>query len=158
MSIIEDLAGDWRRPDERIGGLSTDITTLVEQDPACERLLTVPGIGPIISQIRMRENACDGVPTCLSVAPCSGPSRHGLETMEREASAERRPPFTAPCARRLPAPVGRGEETGFQAEQRNWDEGSGECREIVLDFESLIQGLLGVHSRYGLHTRAVTNS
>jgi hypothetical protein len=28
----------------------------------------------------------------------------------------------------------------------------------VLDFESPIQGLLGVHSRYGLHTRAVTNS
>jgi len=26
----------------------------------------------------------------------------------------------------------------------------------VLDFESSIQGLLGVHSRYGLHTRAVT--
>jgi hypothetical protein len=26
----------------------------------------------------------------------------------------------------------------------------------VLDFESPIQGLLSVHSRYGLHTRAVT--
>ena len=26
----------------------------------------------------------------------------------------------------------------------------------MLDFESPIQGLLGVHSRYGLHTRAVT--
>jgi len=49
MRVIEDLAGDWRRLDERIESLSTDITTLVEQDPACERLLTVPGIGPIIS-------------------------------------------------------------------------------------------------------------
>ena len=49
MRIIEDLAGDWRRLDERIEGLSTDITSLVEQDPACERLMTVPGIGPIIS-------------------------------------------------------------------------------------------------------------
>jgi hypothetical protein len=28
----------------------------------------------------------------------------------------------------------------------------------MLDFKSPIQGLLGVHSRYGLHTRAVTNS
>src|SRR5215510_3535386 len=64
----------------------------------------------------------------------------------------------SPYARRLPTRVGRGEETGFQVEQRNWDEGSGECREIVLDFETLIQGLLSVHSRYGLHTRAVTNS
>jgi transposase len=49
MHLIEDLAGDWPRLDERIEGLSTDITSLVEQDPACERLMTVPGIGPIIS-------------------------------------------------------------------------------------------------------------
>src|SRR3989441_12375475 len=49
MRIIEGLAGDWRRLDERIESLSTDITSLVEKDPACERLMTVPGIGPIIS-------------------------------------------------------------------------------------------------------------
>jgi transposase len=49
MRLIEDLASDWRRLDERIEGLSADITSLVEQDPACERLMTVPGIGPIIS-------------------------------------------------------------------------------------------------------------
>jgi transposase len=49
MRIIEDLAGDWRRLDERIEGLSSDITSLVEKDSACERLMTVPGIGPIIS-------------------------------------------------------------------------------------------------------------
>src|SRR5712671_2691691 len=49
MSIIEDLAGDWRRLEERIEGLSANITSLVEKDPACERLMTVPGIGPIIS-------------------------------------------------------------------------------------------------------------
>jgi transposase len=49
VRIIEDLAGDWRRLDERIGSLSADITTLVEQDRAYEHLLTVPGIGPIIS-------------------------------------------------------------------------------------------------------------
>jgi transposase len=49
MHVIEDLAGDWRRLDERIDGLSTDIKGLADQDPACERLMTVPGIGPIIS-------------------------------------------------------------------------------------------------------------
>jgi len=49
MRLIEDLAGDWRRLDERIEGVSTDIASVVEQDPACERLMTVPGIGPIIS-------------------------------------------------------------------------------------------------------------
>src|SRR5215467_12270265 len=49
MRLIEELAGDWRRLDERIEGLSTDIANVVAQDPACERLMTVPGIGPIIS-------------------------------------------------------------------------------------------------------------
>jgi transposase len=37
MRIIEELAGDWHRLDERIGGLSTDIKALADQDPACER-------------------------------------------------------------------------------------------------------------------------
>ena len=49
MHIIEGLAGDWRQLDERIEDLSTDIKELADQNPACERLMTVPGIGPIIS-------------------------------------------------------------------------------------------------------------
>jgi transposase len=49
MRVIEDLAGDWRGLDERIEGLSAEITTLARQDAACARLMTVPGIGPIIS-------------------------------------------------------------------------------------------------------------
>ena len=46
---IEDLAGDWRRLDERIEGLSSEIETVARQDAGCERLMSVPGIGPIIS-------------------------------------------------------------------------------------------------------------
>src|SRR5258708_4833589 len=49
LRIIEDLAGDWRRLDERVEGLSSEIETLARQDQACARLMTVPGIGPIIS-------------------------------------------------------------------------------------------------------------
>jgi transposase len=49
LRIIEDLAGDWRRLDERIEGLSDEIAALARQDKGCERLMTVPGIGPIIS-------------------------------------------------------------------------------------------------------------
>jgi len=49
MRIIEDLAGDWSGLDKRIEALSTDIATLARQDAGCERLMTVPGIGPIIS-------------------------------------------------------------------------------------------------------------
>jgi transposase len=49
VRVIADLAGDWHRLDERIEGLSTDIKALADQDPACKRLMSVPGIGPIIS-------------------------------------------------------------------------------------------------------------
>src|SRR5262250_2940801 len=49
MRIIEDLTVDWRRLDERIEGLSAEITAMARQDAACARLMTVPGIGPIIS-------------------------------------------------------------------------------------------------------------
>ncbi len=47
--VIEDLAGDWRRLDERIEGLSAEIGVLACADSGCERLMSVPGIGPIIS-------------------------------------------------------------------------------------------------------------
>src|SRR5258705_8564365 len=49
LRIIEDLAGDWRRLDARIEDLSSEIEALARQDNGCERLLTVPGMGPIIS-------------------------------------------------------------------------------------------------------------
>jgi transposase len=49
ISVIEGLAGDWRRLDERINQLSEEITALARQDAGCERLVSVPGIGPIIS-------------------------------------------------------------------------------------------------------------
>src|SRR5438876_3046476 len=49
LRVIEDLAGDWRRLDERIEGLSSEIEALARQDKGCELLMTVPGIGPIIS-------------------------------------------------------------------------------------------------------------
>src|ERR1700693_3873216 len=49
VRIVEDLAGDWRRFDERIEHLSGEITALAHQDAGCKRLVSVPGIGPIIS-------------------------------------------------------------------------------------------------------------
>ena len=49
VCIIEELAADWRHLDERIEGLSGEIERLARQDKSCERLMTVPGIGPIIS-------------------------------------------------------------------------------------------------------------
>jgi transposase len=49
LRLVEDLAADWRRLDERIEDLSGEIKRLARQDKGCERLMTVPGIGPIIS-------------------------------------------------------------------------------------------------------------
>ena len=47
--MIEDLTGDWRRLDERIEDLSNEIGAIARQDAGCGRLMSVPGIGPIIS-------------------------------------------------------------------------------------------------------------
>src|SRR5258707_1171587 len=49
LRILEDLSADWRRLDARIEDLSSEIEALARQDKGCERLMTVPGIGPIIS-------------------------------------------------------------------------------------------------------------
>ena len=49
LRVIEDLAGDWRWLDARIEALSSEIEALARQDHACARLMSVPGIGPIIS-------------------------------------------------------------------------------------------------------------
>jgi transposase len=43
VRVISDLA------EERIDGLSNEIAVLARQDAGCERLMSVPGIGPIIS-------------------------------------------------------------------------------------------------------------
>ena len=49
LRILEDLMADWRRLDARVEDLSSEIEALARQDQGCERLMSVPGIGPIIS-------------------------------------------------------------------------------------------------------------
>src|SRR6266508_2469728 len=49
VSLIADLMQDWRRLDERIETVSAEIEALAQQDDSCQRLMTVPGVGPIIS-------------------------------------------------------------------------------------------------------------
>ena len=49
IGLLTDLAQDWRRLDERIASVSAEIEALAEQDNSCQRLMTVPGVGPIIS-------------------------------------------------------------------------------------------------------------
>jgi transposase len=49
LRIIEELAMDWRRLDDRIDGLSAEIEAVASADAGCERLMSVLGIGPIIA-------------------------------------------------------------------------------------------------------------
>ncbi len=47
--LIEGLAADWRQLDARVERVSDEIEELARQDASCERLMSIPGIGPIIS-------------------------------------------------------------------------------------------------------------
>jgi transposase len=49
INLIGELSQDWRRLDERIAGVSTEIEALAKQDANCQRLMSVPGVGPIVS-------------------------------------------------------------------------------------------------------------
>src|SRR5438477_9437943 len=49
VRVIENLASDWRRLDERLESLSNEIEELAREDIASERLMSVPGVGPLIS-------------------------------------------------------------------------------------------------------------
>jgi transposase len=49
VRLIADLAEDWRGLDERIAAVSAEIEALAAQDEHCQRLMSVPGVGPIIS-------------------------------------------------------------------------------------------------------------
>src|SRR6201997_2343413 len=49
VRIVSDLAGDWRQLDERIETVTDEIETLTKSDDSCRRVMTVPGIGPLIS-------------------------------------------------------------------------------------------------------------
>ncbi len=47
--LLLDLQADWLRLDDRIEAVSDEIKAISEDDEACRRLMSVPGIGPIIS-------------------------------------------------------------------------------------------------------------
>jgi transposase len=49
VHILEDLAQDWHRLDERIDSVTSEIEALAKSTETCRHLMTIPGIGPIIS-------------------------------------------------------------------------------------------------------------
>jgi transposase len=57
VRVLEGLAGDWHRLDKRIEDLSNEIEAIARRDVGCERLISVPGIGPIISSAMVAAGA-----------------------------------------------------------------------------------------------------
>jgi transposase len=49
LSVITELSGDLRHLNERLEAVTEEIEGLAMADEACQRLMTVPGIGPIIA-------------------------------------------------------------------------------------------------------------
>jgi transposase len=49
VRLIEGLMQDWHHLDERIDTVTGEIEALVAADEACQRLISVPGVGPIIA-------------------------------------------------------------------------------------------------------------
>jgi len=49
VRLVEGLMQDWHHLDERIDAVTGEIKTLVAADEACQRLMSVPGVGQIIA-------------------------------------------------------------------------------------------------------------
>jgi len=71
LRLIEGLTNDWRYLDKRIEALSDEIEALAQQESACDRLMTVPGIGPIVSSAMVGFPVfhCSTFSSCRSMLP-----------------------------------------------------------------------------------------
>src|SRR6516164_5275416 len=49
INLIGELMQDWRRLDDRIASVSTEIEAMANRDESCQRLMSVPCVGPIVS-------------------------------------------------------------------------------------------------------------
>jgi len=98
------------------------------------------------------------VPTTTSVAAVLVPVKARRETTERAARGRATADLDRALCASASTRVGRGEETGFRVNKETGMKEVESGVKYMLDFKSPIQGLLSVHSRCGLHTRAVTNS
>ena len=121
------------------------------------RTYRIQGCGAMI-RARWQSSPLIIVPTTTSVAAVLGPvkARPGNDGACGQGKATAN--LDRPCARR-PQHVWVGAKK--RDSKSNKETGMEEVEsglKYMLDFKSPIQGLLGVHSRYGLHTRAVTNS
>lgn len=47
MRLLSQLLEEWQQLEERIDRITEEITAVASADPACQRLMAVPGVGPI---------------------------------------------------------------------------------------------------------------
>jgi transposase len=47
IRVLEELTEDWRRLDDRVDAMTTEIQALARDDACCRRLISVPGIGAL---------------------------------------------------------------------------------------------------------------
>jgi transposase len=89
LRVIEDLGGDWRRLDERIENLSREIDSIARQDTGCDRLMSVPGIGPIISSaIGSGDAFSKGGDFAAWLGSCQSKSRQEIAPPGQDLEAE----------------------------------------------------------------------
>ena len=116
VSLIADLMQDWRRLDERIEVVSNEIEALAQQDDNCQRLMTVPGVGPIISSAMVAAigNGAgfkQGRISAPGSASCRSKSRREIAPSLAESQARQQIPensFRAGCTRRSSAAAEHG--------------------------------------------------
>jgi transposase len=49
VHLLEDRCGDWRQLDTRIAAITSQIEELARQDASCQRLMGIPGVGPLVA-------------------------------------------------------------------------------------------------------------
>jgi len=63
INLISGLIQDWRSLDERIADVSSEVEAMAKQEESCQRLMSIPGVGPIISSavvLRERQSIPSG--------------------------------------------------------------------------------------------------
>jgi transposase len=83
VQLVQDLVEDWRDRARRVTSITKEINELAEQDARCRRLMTAPGVGPIISSAMLA-----AIGTAILFARAAT-LRHGRPAIEPFSAAYR---------------------------------------------------------------------
>jgi transposase len=81
IRIVAELAGDWRQLDERTKTVTDEIEALAKSDDSCRRVMTVPGIGPIISSAMVAAIGTGDASTSARFGNARDASRSGAKRL-----------------------------------------------------------------------------